>query len=67
MDDRELAALQVAMIDALTRSSSAEETKVALLATELSEEMKAWIRAWDPRSVEVAKAILAKWQIRACG
>lgn len=65
MDDPELAALQVAMVQLLTTSSSADGAKAALLAAGLSEETKAWIRGWDPRSVEVAMAILAKWRIRA--
>ncbi|MBL9023439.1 MAG: hypothetical protein JNL21_14670 [Myxococcales bacterium] len=67
MDDPELAALQVAMIQSLTTSSSSDGARAALLAAGLSEETKAWIRGWDPRSVEVAMAILAGWEIRAGG
>lgn len=61
MADNELAALQVALIQALRSASCPEEALSLLAAASLSESAERWITGSDPRSIETAMALVRRW------
>jgi len=61
MDESELAQLQVALVNALHRASSAEEALALLADAPLCESARRWLAGSDPRSIETAIALLRRW------
>jgi hypothetical protein len=61
MDDSELAALQAALVTALARASSPEEVLSVIAEVPLSEPLRRWITASDPRAIETALELVRRW------
>ena len=61
MDDSELAALQAALVAALSRAGSPEEALSLLAEAPVSEACRRWIAASDPRAIETAIALVRRW------
>ena len=61
MDERELAELQAALVNALRRASHPEQALSLLGEAPLSEAARRWIAASDPRSIETAIALVRRW------
>ena len=61
MDERELGALQAALVHVLRRASSPAEVLAQLAAAPLARDAQRWIAASDPRSIETAIALVRRW------
>jgi len=61
VDDRELAELQAALIEALRCASSPEEALSLLGRAPLAEWAQHWLAQSDPRSLETAMLLVRRW------
>jgi hypothetical protein len=61
MDESELAALQVALLQALQRASTPAEVRALLAQPPLAEAARQWLADADPRSLETAIALARRW------
>ena len=61
MDDVELAALQLAFSESLRQTASPEEARARLERSNLPEPARRWLARCDPRSLQTAIEIAARW------
>ena len=64
MDESELAALQSALVHALSRASTPDEAQSLLVEAALSESARRWLARSDPRAIETAIEIIGRWSER---
>ncbi|MGC4089636.1 MAG: hypothetical protein QM756_17460 [Polyangiaceae bacterium] len=61
MNERDLAALQAALIDALSHGRSVTEVLARLAQSPLADGARAWLDACDIRALQTAATLVQRW------